>query len=523
MALGCDGGEHSWPSDRYRDDPVGYFREVLGCVPWSRQVETIEAVRDHGRVAVASGHKVSKSHTAVGVALWFYCSFEDARVVMTSTTSRQVDQVLWRELKMMHARAGLCADCKALPPRERPVAPCEHSQVVDGEPAALARSGLRSGFREVVGFTAREAEAVAGVSGKNLLYIVDEASGVADEIYEAIEGNRAGGARILLLGNPTRTEGEHFEAFHSKAEFYHTIRISSEETPNVIEGREVIPGLAGRAWVEEKRREWGVESAQYKIRVKGEHCLSEDGKIISVHAICESEGRHADTPAEGRLFLGVDPAGPGDAGDEIVMAPRRGKKVIELLVWRGLSEEAIVVHVATTVKKHRQPRDLPPVVVIDREGPIGSRVFGMLKAYVVAHPGSFEVVGVRSSDAARREPQLYDRMRDELWANLASWMADEGAIPEDTKLAKELHAPEWIGQVNGKLKVTPKKELRKALGRSPDRADAVALSVWESAAIRAERNEEAAPPAAPQPVRPRPSELDELEPDRVFDPYRGMV
>jgi phage terminase large subunit len=235
-----------WPCATYRNNPVGFFREVLGINPWSRQIEIIEAVRDHRRVAVASGHKVSKSNTAAGLALWFYCSFDNARVVLTSTTARQIDDILWRELRMMVDGA---------------------KETIDGEMRELARSGFKAGFRWITGHTAKEAEAVAGVSGKNLFYIVDEASGVGDPIYEAIEGNRAGGARVLLIGNPTRTEGEHFEAFHSKSKFYKTIRISSEETPNVVEGREVIPGLCERAWVEEKREEWGVESALYKIRV----------------------------------------------------------------------------------------------------------------------------------------------------------------------------------------------------------------------------------------------------------------
>ncbi len=95
-----------FPTDRWKCDPVAFFREVLGVVPWTKQIEIINSIRDNKRVAIKSGHKVSKSHTAAGIALWFYCSFEDARVVMTSTTSRQVDTILWREARMMRARCG---------------------------------------------------------------------------------------------------------------------------------------------------------------------------------------------------------------------------------------------------------------------------------------------------------------------------------------------------------------------------------------------------------------------------------
>lgn len=455
----------TWPSPIYRERPVVFFRDVLGVDPWERQVEVIEAVRDHKRVAVSSGHKVSKSHSAAGLALWFYSSFEDARVVMSSTTSRQVDQILWRELRMMVARARV----------ELP-----------GEMHELARSGFKAkDFREIVGFTAKEAEAVAGISGKNLLYILDEASGIDQAIFEAIEGNRAGGARIVMFSNPTRTEGEFFEAFESKAAFYKTIRISSEETPNVKARREIIPGLATWEWIQEKREEWGEESALYKVRVKGEHAKNETGKIISLHLIGEAEARWSETEAAGPFHLGIDVAGEGEGGDETVFAPRRGQKVSPLLAFRGLTEDAIVANALGVVQRERSRRDPPATVVIDREGRIGYNVYTKLRAVAESDPRALQVIGVRASDKAVRQPHLYDRLRDELWANMVEFLRNGGAIPEDAKLEKELHAPTWVQHtVNGRNKVTPKPELKKALGRSPDRADAVCLACWEATAER---------------------------------------
>lgn len=500
-----------WPSPRYRKDPVRFFREILGVEPWSKQVEIIEAVRDNPRVAVRSGHKVSKSHSAAGIGLWFYSSFDDARVVMTSTTSRQVDRILWRELRMMRARGGRCVDCKAADPDGRRIPrPCPHSALLDGEAGELARTGLKSDdFREIVGFTAREAEAVAGVSGKNLLYIVDEASGVGEEIFEAIEGNRAGGARIVLFGNPTQNQGEHYEAFHGKSKFYLGITVSSEETPNVVEGREVIPGLSTRPWVEEKKEEWGEDSPLYKVRVKGIHAKSEDGKIFSIHAIEMAEQRWDETAESGRLFIGLDPAGPTGHGDEIAFSPRRGLKQLQLKVERGLTEEGHLAHLLALIDALKVPRETP-VVVLDREGNVGAAVYGTLRQYEEMNPGVFELVGVRASDRAVRQPHIYDRMRDELVANLEAWFRDGGAILEDVKLAKELHEPEWEEQVNGRLKVTPKKKLRKALGRSPDRFDALCLSCWEPLSLKDD-----APPSA--------QKANEEEDERVpaLDPYAG--
>jgi phage terminase large subunit len=500
----------TWPSPRYRANPVAFFREILGVEPWSKQIEIIEAVRDNPRVAVKSGHKVAKSHSAAGIALCFYCSYEDARVVMTSTTSRQVDQILWRELKMMRARAGRCVDCKKADPEgHRIPKPCPHSALIDGELGELARTGLKSvDFREIVGFTAREAEAVAGISGRNLLYIVDEASGVEDEIFEAIEGNRAGGARVLLLGNPTKTSGEHYEAFHAKRSFYFGITVSSEETPNVIARREVIPGLATYEWIEEKKEEWGEDSPLYRVRVKGEHAKHEDGKIFSIHMIELAEQRWFETPSTGRLFIGVDPAGASGTGDESAFACRRGLKLIALTATRGLSDDAHLVQLLGLIREHKIPRETP-VVVIDREGSVGASLHGLLRQYVEANPHAFELVAVRASDRAIRQRDIYDRARDELAANLFAWVRDGGAIIEDAKLSAEMHELEWKQHVNGRLKVTPKDVLKKKLGRSPDRYDALALSCWEPLSLK-----EGAPPIAD-----RGRTNDAARP--ALDPYAG--
>lgn len=503
-----------FPSPLYRNDPVRFFREVLGVEPWHKQVEVMEAIRDHSRVAVVSGHKVSKSHTAAGIALWYYCSFDDARVIMTSTTARQVDQILWRELRMMRARSGRCVGCKLADPSGLIIrAPCPHSTLIEGDLGEMARTGLKSpDFREVVGFTAREAEAVAGISGRNLLYLVDEASGVEQIIFDAIEGNRAGGARLIMFSNGTRNEGEFYDAFHAKQRFYKTITISSEETPNVVEGREVIPGLASREWVEEKKEEWGEESALYQVRVKGRFATQEERKIFTLHMIQQAEQRwHVTLPA-GRLFVGVDPAGESGTGDETAVNARRGLKQLELRRRIGLSVDAHIVLILSMLLDHKLPRETP-VVVVDRGGPIGAELAGRLRAYLESNAGAFELVTVMASDKAVRQPQVYDRLRDELAANLKIWLRDGGGIVEDTKLAKELHVLEFRTAINGKLKLIPKTEIRKLIGRSPDSYDALSLSVWEPLSLHAENDNAAPAPATPE-------QLGGYA-ESTFDPYAG--
>lgn len=521
----------SFPSARWRDDPVAFCREVLGIEPWSRQVELLEAVRDHDRVAAKSGNKIGKSFAVSALALWYYCSFYDARVMMTSTTAYQIDDVLWREIQKLRARAGLCVDCKAedqeraerrargeeAPPLDRP---CIHSALIDGKMGSLARTGLKSDdFREIRGRTAKDKEAMQGFSGQNLLYIVDEASGIADEIFDGMEGNRAAGAKIVMIGNPTRTTGVFFDAFHSKADLYSTHTISSEETPNALYGADdprAIPGLANKRKLEEWKEEWGEDSEFYLVRVRGQFALAEDGKLFSIHRITEAQQRleemlayweaNEDERNEERLYIGLDPAGDGPSGDETVWAPRRGLQAFDLRAIRGISKGEILRRTVELCQElAHEDRHEVPVVVFDAEGKIGAELLGEFNAFLErCDEVPFQVVPIRASDKAHRQSHIYDRMRDELAAVLLDWVKKGGAIPDDPKLAKEMHLWEMERKIDGRWKLTPdKKGARKELRRSPDRYDALALSVWEPMSTRGNR-----PPRKttmdPDPVSTRP-------------------
>lgn len=469
-----------WPSDRYQDDPVSFARDILGIDPWEKQIEVLEAVRDCKTVAVPSGQKTGKSMTAAILALWFYCSFPDARVVFTSTTSKQVDGILWRELRKLHRRSGKCLACCQADPNDRKIPrPCPHSTRIDGEMHDLARSGLKANdFREVVGFTASAAEAIAGTSGVNLLYIADEATGIKDPIFEAINGNCAGGGRVVMFSNPTRPTGYFADVCLNKAHIHRVIWINSEDNPNARTGRRIYPGLAERSYIEAKREEYGGDSAWFRVRVLGQFVTHEEGRIISLDDIIESERRLADTTSDGPLCIGLDPAGEGGQGDESFFVARRGQKMIGMWGFRGCSDEAHLAHSIRIIRDLQRDRFDRALLIVDREGSIGSRLFGFLRASPEL-AALAEVRGVRSSDAAVREPLNYGRVRDELWASLAAWIRGGGAIIEDGRLAKELNSAQWTWDLRGRQKATPKEEIRKLIGRSPDRADALALAVWE--------------------------------------------
>lgn len=521
----------TWPATKYRDDPVGFFRDILGIDPWDRQLEVLEAVRDHDRVAISGGRKVSKSCNIAGLALWWYCTRDDAQVVLTSAGARQINKIIWRELRMMFARSGHCVACRLenerrAEKRDKPqiTRPCPHSQVIDGNLHELAQSGLKSGFREVSGFSASDPVAAQGISGKNLLYLTDESTGISDLIFDAIVGNMAGGGKLAMWSNPTTNDGFFFAAFNKDSSFK-TITISSRESPNVKAGKTIIRGLATAEYIANAERDYGKDSPFVTIHIDGKFATKEEGKVVNLHLISQSQkaweeaSQDSEYRDEGRLFIGVDPAGDSGLGDDSTFAVRRGKRIISIDADIGLTAEAHLVKTLSLISIHRRPREEKPVVVLDREGKIGWDVYCAFLRWIEKNPDSIILIPFRGSDAPRQQ-DIYGLQRDESWADFATWIRDGGMIPPDAKLAKDLHAPSWYFGNKGKQRVTPKEDLRKILGRSPDRGDAVVLSCWEATPYALGIVEEPTPQQGPST-----EDIQAQDPyawERLMDPYGGL-
>jgi phage terminase large subunit len=458
----------TWPSARWRNDPVGFARNVLGIELWTAQVAILEAIRDNRNTTVRSGHKCGKSTALAVAALWFYCSFPRARVVMTAVKASQIDEVIWKEVRRLHREAKI---------------------PVGGELYALARSGLRDAAddRQVWGITARDGEGLAGISGPNVLVLTDEASGIPDRFFEVLGSSLAGSggtARKCYISNPTRTTGEFYRSHTTNAHMFKCLHVSSEDTPNA-RGTGMIPGLAGREWIAEKRLEYGEDSAAYKVRVLGEFVHDKDGKIISLDLIAAAEAAWDEAPEAGDLQIGIDPAGDGILGDETAIAVRRGGKIVTVLTWRGQTEDAIVAHAMGLLGEHRRRAVVgTPRIAVDVEGGIGTRVMAKLRVAIESASASAALVEVRGGKKLWGSPD-YDMVRDGLWGQAFEWIKAGGALPADVKLAQDLNAPTFTADKNRRYVATDKKALRKILGRSPDRADAVCLAIWGYASVDA--------------------------------------
>jgi phage terminase large subunit len=520
----------AWPSARWAKDPCAFAYFILGVELWPFQREFLESIRDNPRTAVAAGRKVSKDHTVSVAALWWYCTRDDARVFHTAVNNQQVNGVAYRQMRLLWDNAGRCVACKKVDAqkvlrREQPgPRPCPHSAMLAGTVGLKADTGIvAADLREIKGRTAADPVGLSGLSGANILAIVDEASEYPDAMYNIVQGNLAAeGCRFVAISNPTSPRGWFCDIFHrpqhrdpSSPAYVKQFNVSSTTTPNVVLGREVIPGLASRAWIEAMKAYWGEDSPLYKCHVLGQFVLNEAGAIHTIESIFAAQARWGDTLADGVLTVGIDPAGDGGRGDESAFAPVRGKKCLDMRRRIGLSAEG---HLAEFLGMLAEPSlrgtsQERPRAVIDRDGEVGAKVWAVFKAHLEVHPEQFEVIGVRGSEKAKRLPDNFDRIRDELSKNLQDWMK-EGGIPEDAKLAKDLNAMRWedvSAAYGGKSKVIGKDKLREVLGRSPDSGDALALAVWPRPALDAED-------------MPKPTPLQqtyEQPAEEVFDPYGG--
>ncbi|MGN6107789.1 MAG: terminase large subunit domain-containing protein [Kofleriaceae bacterium] len=455
--------------DRYQNNPALFAWEVFGTQCWEAQQDICLSVARYSRVTVKSGHKIGKSRTAAVLAYWWVCTRPRARVIMTSASARQIRTILWREIKTLHRDAA------------------KRNINIGGKLNESPENGLQfPDQREIVGFSTREPERMAGISGQNVLFIVDEASGVPEEIFQAIEGNRAGGARLAMFSNPTKTSGEFFASFNDpkKSKLYHKISVSSADTPNVKERRVVIEGLATYDWLIEKQEEWSdpsdpggvgktyLKSPLYQVRVQGNFPTQSDSAVIPLYLVSRARAEYDPQSAAKSKFplvVGVDVARYGD--DETVIIGRRGPFIVGIVAIHKMDGCEVAQKVTEFVHQHRYEGERATRVNVDVIGP-GASVVDQLKG----RP-QIRVCGINCAMSA--EAEGYDLLRDQLWFGVRQWLEAGGTLPPDDRLEKELIAPIYLFNARGQYKVSAKDVMKAELGRSPDRADALGLACYE--------------------------------------------
>ena len=80
----------------WQNNPVFFSEQLFNLKLWQKQVEVINALRDHKKVAVKSGHTIGKSLLAADATLWFLLSYYPSKVIITAPTFLQVEEIIFK-------------------------------------------------------------------------------------------------------------------------------------------------------------------------------------------------------------------------------------------------------------------------------------------------------------------------------------------------------------------------------------------------------------------------------------------
>lgn len=443
-----------------KNDERYYIENVLGNQIWSRQAEIVKAVQDSKRVAVKSCHSSGKSFIAARIVLKFLHSFPHSTVLTTAPTWRQVQGILWKEINTAYSQAKYKLPGNML----------DVKYEIDSDWLGL-------------GLSTTEADRFQGYHSKYILVIVDEASGVSKDIFTAIEGVASTGfVRILLIGNPTDPTGYFADCF--KSDIWNKMTISCFDTPNFKEydtiqkikdsteeqrlKAVVYPTLITPQWVWERLQEWGEDSPLFQARCLGEFPTESTDTLIALKYA--EQALRKENPADGNWFIGLDPARFGE--DRTAFVIRKGDDV-KLIDWYQKEDTMQTVGRAIHyLQEYPEAKmKIDPIGigagVVDRlkETEYSERIEGINVAEKAESDGEMKYINIRA--------KLYWRLRQKFMNNEIK-LVDKGTIVSDlTNLKYRFRSSD------GAIQIESKEELKKRGLRSPDLADALALSYAE--------------------------------------------
>ena len=416
-----------------------------GVLPWQWDASKQLVLRR--RVSIRSGHGVGKSAFMAWTLLWFHTCYFPAKGGCTAPTATQMSDVLWAELSLWHRRLKELVPALGLKFEWK----TDTFEMVEAPQESFS-----------VARTARpeKPEALQGLHSKHVIILVDEASGVADSIFEAGRGSLSSeDSFVVFASNPTRLEGLFYETHHKLRELWGTLQVNGEDCP-----------LQSQQFREEIAHQYGKDSNVYRVRVQGEFPLEESDTVIPMH-LCEAAVVREVKPF-GPPVWGVDVARFGS--DRTVLMKRQTNATLEPhMSWSGMDTMQSAGKVYAEWNK-TLPENRPATIFVDVIG-IGAGVLDRLLEL------NLPAVGVNVAEAASVDDR-YSRLRDELWFRARRWLEKKDCkLVRDDVLLAELSLPKYTFTSTGKIKVESKDEMKKRCPRSPDVADAFCLTFGDSA------------------------------------------
>ncbi|HKV45348.1 MAG TPA: hypothetical protein VJT32_11860 [bacterium] len=428
---------------RYRDDPVGFCRDILGAESATRrsdgrpyQFDILQDLAEHPRLIVKSGHGVGKSALDAWASLWWLLTRPMSRVVIVAPEfSRQVRTVLFSEMRRWARRSKV-----ALPL------------------SVMASRAVVNGYGEewaAIGLPATEPDRIEGLHAEaGVLLILDETKGIPQDAYDALQGalTSESANRLLVTSTPGGPEGPFYRAWSKGGDAWVRHQVPSTDS-----------SIVSPAWVEDRARDWGLGSPLYQARVLGEFPDAGEGVLFPLTLLEAAVDRVVESPDGATVALGVDVA-RSVAGDASAIAVCRGPRLESVETFREPDTMRTVDRVLQRVVLCDGGR-----IWVDATG-VGAGVVDRLnqlgRSVEAVHFGGGAV-----------DPKRFKNKRAELF-----WLLREGlergklALPDDDELLADLSALRYRFDQQGRIVLESKDEVRQRLGRSPDRGDAVALA-----------------------------------------------
>lgn len=486
---------NSWRADWNR-----FVRDALGVTLDREQQEILSSVQFNPRTSVASGTARGKDFVAACAAISFlYLTprwntrrelVENTKVALTAPTDRQVKNIMIPEVSRLYNRA-----------KQRGIV----------LPGRLNAYDIRTDNEEwfLTGFKADEHnhEAWSGFHAVHTMFVITEASGIGDDTFSAIEGNLQGDSRVLIVFNPNTPIG--YAARSQRGDRWAKFRLNSLTAPNVLQRRLVIPGQVDYEWVVDKVKEWcspispedrteefddfEFEGKWYRPedlfrkKVLGKFPKVADDVLIPQQWIEAAQERwklaQGQEPVSDELrLLGVDVAGMGR--DSTCFCERKGRWVAELQSRNsGGQADHMVVAGEIVSWRRRYPRMIASIDTIGEGAGVYSRC--------VEIDDERYIISCKYSEGAKRNDRdlsditgqyKFINMRAYLFWCVRDWLNpknETGAmLPPDSQLAEEAAEIRWSFRSDGKIIIEPKEDIKKRLGRSPDKFDALANTFY---------------------------------------------
>lgn len=422
--------------DRWRDSILDFVVECLDVEPTKQQEAALVAFSKPGaHVSIRSGHGTGKSTMFAWVALWALVCFWDVKVPATAPTAHQLEDILFPEIEKWRARM--------LEPWRSSLRVKGDKVTMDGTPGFVA---ARTGRKE-------NPEALQGFHADNIVFLIDEASGIPEQIFEVARGALSTeGARILMAANPTRLTGYFYNSHHKNRDLWTRFQFSCLDSPNV-----------SPTYAKEISDEYGEDSDMYRVRVLGEFPHASVSQFMPGDIIEAAMGKHLreDMFNFAPVIIGVDVAMFG--GDRSVIFLRQGLYSNILYQVRGNTPETLAAHAARLYDEHKAD-----ALIVDATG-VGEAVMSSLRLMnrtpIAFYAGEKSLL-----------PNCANR-RTEVWYKMREWFRAGGAIPDNSDLRDDLVGPEFhYAHGSNKIQLERKQEMADRGLASPDLADALAVT-----------------------------------------------